>query len=654
MKNKKNIKKQSTFDSQSPLNNSAEIESKDIFSKIGFNKFILGISFVATYLLFPSFFNNNLANDLKYELDLSWNVALNYINRTDLIYGKDIFYTFGPLGYLYTRFIFGLSKWPLLLFDLFIAGNFIYIFYNVLNTSKLKYFLAIFLFLIIFCYPETPAQISLVLLVLLVYFINKNLESFSLYNVINQLVIVLLMFLIKFNTAFVGLFLYLVSIVYLIIFKKELRIQNIIVLGVTFLLILLLPFMFNLDLKGYIIGGYEEIKGYSESMYLWDVEENYTGVLKGAQLWMLLIVSILSYNIYKERSLKSIILLGNFFTIIFILFKESFVRADGHVFEFLSFIYLILFIIPFDQISINKNFKIGFIIISVLIGFKVMKESKDVAFKENFKSKFSKGEYISQFFKYDKQNSHLNMNYDLKLNMPDSVKSKIGKKTIDSYPYDLLSTMDSNFNFEYRPCLQSYNAFTEFLENQNFNKFNNGKAPQYILFNYKSIDKRYFMFDEPKVLLSILENYKVDNILFEGSRLLLTKVNNKKVNLVFNKSYTINIRDSFVPQKDKYYTIELHRTISSKINSLLYKPKYLYLEFKTGLYNEPATFRTSVSLLKSGLWGNKLISNLGDFYNLLGGNTNELKNINSIKLIPEEIEEFEHQLTISEYDIQIK
>src|ERR1700722_13592891 len=57
-------------------------------------------------------------------LDVSWKYTLNTALAQGQVWGKDIIYTYGPLGFLATRCGIGIPSWAFLAFDLFVVFNF--------------------------------------------------------------------------------------------------------------------------------------------------------------------------------------------------------------------------------------------------------------------------------------------------------------------------------------------------------------------------------------------------------------------------------------------------------------------------------------------------------------------------------------------------
>ncbi len=108
------------------------------------------------------------------------------------------------------------------------------------------------------------------------------------------------------------------------------------------------------------------------------------------------------------------------------------------------------------------------------------------------------------------------------------VLREIKNQTVDCYPFDMISIFANGLNWNPRPLIQSYVAYTPWLDLQNQKFFLSAqKAPEYLiwekmatdklqysnkidygyLLNDSSIDNRYLLNDEPLTIKAIFSNY---------------------------------------------------------------------------------------------------------------------------------------------------
>lgn len=91
--------------------------------------------------------------------------------------------------------------------------------------------------------------------------------------------------------------------------------------------------------------------------------------------------------------------------------------------------------------------------------------------------------------------------------LPAELRQIIGNKLIDIVPRELVLIPANNLNWQPRPTLQSYVAYTAFLDELNFQDLS--QTPRnYFLYSFITIDGRHPFFDEPKSFFYIFCNYK--------------------------------------------------------------------------------------------------------------------------------------------------
>jgi hypothetical protein len=112
----------------------------------------------------------------------------------------------------------------------------------------------------------------------------------------------------------------------------------------------------------------------------------------------------------------------------------------------------------------------------------------------------------------------------------------IGERTVDVYPWDYAFIPANDLNWLPRPVLQSYVAYTPWLDLKNSGHFLSKNAPEYLIWeinkdasdinggNMVSTDQRYLLDDEPKTILAILNNYT--SVYQDEEIILLEKITN--------------------------------------------------------------------------------------------------------------------------------
>jgi hypothetical protein len=614
-------------------------------------------SLLMAYILFPAYFDvfipppsENLTETWK-TLDPSWMLALNYAGIKSLVFGKEFILTYGPLSFLSTRVMWGINPWLLVLYDLFIAFNFFMITFKNLNRESSCKKSTVFLAAIVcFMLPVFfNGANSLVLLAFLVFWARENIDRPNIFNEFMQCILLLLILFIKVNTWFPAVAIFLAAGIYNLIYREK-KIKNGLILLLPVFLILVSPLFLNINLKDYFSGAYEIISGYNSIMYL---EQGFTNELVfciiaiglGAAALLCQLIAL------KNPVSKTVLVFGIYLSLSFIFFKQAFVRADiQHISEFYSFMIVGVFCIrDFHQKPARKYLSEMLAVMVFILIFFSKKRTDDLL---NFQEKFNKSTYFKRFGTI----AHLSRNTDLillKPDLPERILKKVGKQTVDIYPWNIQLLIENDLNYTPRPVCQSYSSYTQKLELLNFNFYNSEKAPEFVIYQYDAIDNRYPLFDEPLVNITILNNYRLADSFREGNRLVLLMQNTHrhKIKLTKTRDYEAETEQALVPDSNSFYTIELQNKVAGGIVSFFYHAPPVSLNINT-VDGQVREYRTSASLLSSGLFCNMWINSTRDFLDLIKpGAENHMQRIKSysVKFNPAY---YKRRCKITEYKIE--
>ncbi len=620
------------------------------------NRLSLFVATVGSVLLFPMFLDIDLlptkpgADAIWASLDPSWMIAMNYANIQDLTWGTDFGFTYGPLAFLSTRVGWGVSKYWFLLFDLFVAFNFFCLFFIQFKKSTVKVLSAVFILSICMILPYyLGAGYAFVLLVFLVFWILNGIENENALSSIMQILLVVLLFFIKFNTGLVALIFFIAAITYKLLFTSQNKRIQLSCLIICCLLIVSVAQWLNVALLSYIKVGYETVAGYNEIMYL------NTGIIdeRNIALGMLGLSSILfiwSIIVKRDPFFKKLLSVFLFGSTLFVLYKQAFIRADvGHVMEFFNFALLILFC--FDEITNTFKSYIRMIILIAIIatGIYVITDYSKARFK--VWNKFNKERYLSDFSSYSHATSNQLQSAAIKI--PDEIRNRIGNGTADIFPWNVSQMLENGLNYQPRPVCQAYAAYTPYLQKRNADFYASDKAPQFVLYDYASIDNRYPLFDEPEVTLTLVRNYKVVDSFSYHTRpmLLLERKSTRALGLRKIAEYVLPIDQPIVPKDGIYYKITVGNSLRGKIISLLdYSPE-LSLEIRTK--GKSVIHRTSKGLLESGLFSKYHIEDVADFKKLMPGHYIDSESVISGYYIrPLDPADFDSEILVSEYAVE--
>lgn len=625
----------------------AEIKKKE-------NRLPIIIGLIGGIILFPKelyIIVNPIEKDSLYfwrSIDPSWSIALNYANIKNLTWGKDFAFTYGPLSYLVTRIAWGVNKYFFLIFDIFYFFNLFYIFSYSYKKAKMKLLFLLLFLSSLFLFPVfAGGAMALVLFFLMIFWIRINLTHQKSFHYCMQIILLALLFYIKFNTGLISFVLFYSSIIYLFISKKETLTRLIILLFSPILLILLLSLLLNVSLVGYVSSGINLVSGYNEIMYFNDNSFAQTILFARISILVALIFLFSKLFLEKKEILKGLLIVFIFFTGIFVLYKQSFVRADSaHITDFFMYmLFLVLCIQDFNKSSI-KDFRN--ILVLALIGLTFYFNSNKISFK-SISEKVNKTKYLKGFAGYTPiSGMYLFPNNN---SLPQDVLKQIGTNPVDVFPWNIQLLIENNLNYAPRPVIQTYSVYTKYLEDLNFNFYNSDKAPQFILYDYASFDNRYPFYDESKVNLLLTKNYRIINSFFhnERSMLLLEKIPNKNpIDLVFEREFKAKFDEPITMRPNSYYEVLIDNSIKGKFYSIIKNSPEISIFIVAN--HAVKDFRTSKALLESGFSTGKFVNSIDDFKGILTNrNTNEIQ---SFFLRAQEISLFINEIIIKEYKIK--
>ena len=483
------------------------------------------IALIASFTLFPYFFQLTQSpipsNNYSFNsLDASWVLTLGFVNIKELLWGSDFAFTYGPLSYLAIRNGWGMSKYSFLLFDIFYFINIFAICFITYKKSVNKVLVILVIAATVYSLPDyIGGSQALVLLLFLVFWIRQNLEDIKWYNYLFSITLLILLFFIKFNTGLISFLPYYGMLIFLAITKKEKFSILLFLAIIPISLIFIFSKLLNVALYDYIISGIEMVSGYNEIMYLnqFDIF-NYQSLI-----FVFIFLSLLYFvaRIILDRKiwLKNLFIFCLFSLCLFILYKQAFVRADSsHVIDFFN--YSLLLLLCFTDFFIHKIKTISSFISFTLVIILVITIVKNPQYKTfHFANKFNKSNYFKGFSDFT-PTSGLQI-FPNNNQLPEAIKNKIGESTVDIYPWNIQLLFENKLNYLPRPVIQSYTSYTKYLENLNYEHYNSNKAPQFIIYEYLSIDNRYPLFDEPKMNLILFEDKNRKNII--KTRFLDTK-----------------------------------------------------------------------------------------------------------------------------------
>jgi hypothetical protein len=575
-------------------------------------------------------------------LDPSWAFALSQAIAQGLTFGRDIIFTFGPYGFIYTKLfhpeIHNLRVWS----SLYLYITYSLIFYSVFRNTKkhliimlLSFSSGLFILSLdsLFCfYP-----ILLVAYVLTGYTksCSSHIEVWKWFALIFLLIPLGLFPLIKGSFIVSSIFGSVLVILYFGFSKKLPQ-------AIASAIIPLFSLIFFWSVSGqnllylpvYFISIIPIISGYTGAMAS-------SGFHHEIVIYVLCsLIIILTIFITNNFPIKiKLLLVFGVAVNLFVSFKAAFVRHDdGHAQIACSTILLIgIFLHSFLRSGQARNFMLFTVFYTLLIisGSYRSVDSKNII--PNIKNTYENGinkakEYvkISKLDYLSKYNESLVRIYN-KNQIP------ILDGSCDIYSYGQAFLLASKNNWNPRPVFQSYSAYTPSLIHKNETHLLGENSPENILYKVETIDNRLPCMDDGASLPIILTNYSPVGI--NNGYIFLKKdshENKVQKSIILEKKIMAdeNIRIP-VSMDHVFLQINVKPTILGKLTNILYKTPQLSINL---ILHDGSTrkFRIVSGMVRTDVLVSNLIENTEDLLLLYSANKyREYKKVESFSISSE-------------------
>jgi hypothetical protein len=330
------------------------------------------------------------------------------------------------------------------------------------------------------------------------------------------------------------------------------------------------------------------------------------------------------------REKKVFILYGMFFLPLFAFFKYAFSRED-HIYLFYFFIihfYCLLFVC-LRKIRVRVFVIVAISLLAFFANMKYVKMgirmTKSKIFAVNGPSNFKR--IVLNFDDYEK-NLFVKSKTNLRTHgLEESVMRTIGAQPVDIYPWETSFILANDLNWQPRPIFQSFVAYTPWLDRQNALFFDSHKSPKYIIWEVdhwrgevSSIDERYLLNDEPLTIYAILNHYKLihrDKQIALLERVFINRL--KEPRLIGSKKghwaewiEVPPLRNGMIRAR-----VDVSRKMIGSLKRLLYKEEEFFIEYR--LENgDIKKYRLVIDNAVSGVWVNPLIVRISTPFQGLG------------------------------------
>lgn len=510
------------------------------------------------------------------ELDLSWCGSLIHFSTLGLQFGKDVIFTYGPLGHLiafvYTGELFTARvAWEIASKTLFagiLCGT-------MMRLPRLwRPFFFFFVLFFIWADPISDALYFLVIVCLAAALFREEHFGRSLNALAGALLAVCA--LIKFTYLLLAIF----SLVLVVIFYcKRKRFSHAVIVcstfGLAFLLCWKLAGQDYANLLSYLISSLDISFGYKEAMGF-PANSNWI-VAAGATAALLGVVQC-SLILFDSRKLPTLCIALFYIGEIYLSWNRAFVRADDHVLSFFALcpvalvtLWTTLQLRPLTRyIGYGTNFLIfaiclcGIFLQQPLVITNCLTDTA-ARLAGTWKLVTNLGVKARQL---DAQLHEAKID-----NALPRVRAEVAVRTIDVFGYEQGVALLNGLNYAPRPIHQSYSAYAPRLIAANTAFYSSAKAPDYVLFKYQPIDERYPTLDDAGALRQLLFNYAP---LFEERGYTLWKRTGEarpiQPKLISTQSLLFDEVCPLPAGQNLWLEVDVPKSFRGRLLDLIYKP----------------------------------------------------------------------------------
>ncbi|WP_285946546.1 hypothetical protein [Thomasclavelia cocleata] len=508
-------------------------------------------------------------------LDPSWRYFLNIANDLGLKYGKDIYFTYGPLGYICYLMNLGNSGgyWlGIFIWIVIFAAHItlLYWLYRLYEKKKVSFTAIVLSFL---CYvtvftesERDNYQLYLLILSVIIYYLgNKKSLIFS-----NMLL--MLMFFCKFSTFTSGIAFITIFVVLQVIFNKDKT-----------SIFLMLPALagapvaylcYNPSLKGmyeYVTGILRISSGWMKTQQ-WDdafTAKEYRAFFLIVLLYVILIAVVLFIDYHKSTVLIACS------ASLFFAYKYA-VTAHGIAMGIWLTALLfseVMLTIDFYGIAhkINEKKKYIYLYATALVASCGIAALQAVCLHNDFgQLKASLNGKIKTFASLN-ESSLMPELYETTY-IPQNILDMIADSTVTIYPWEVgYKAVYTDLNMVYTPSIQNCNEFIPWLDQKVADYFYSEKAPEYIILEDETIYFHIKYLDNPLTWEAIKDEYGA-TVTQEGFCLLKKRDQSMKRELELIKTEERKLSEPIIcPDDADYVKINLEYSALGSIQEFLWR-----------------------------------------------------------------------------------
>lgn len=552
-------------------------------------------------------------------LDTSWAAALVYFATHGVQFGRDVIFSYGPLGYVvgecYTGTAIPISRvaWAFVAPTILTAVAVIAIGHvpwrwRIVTAFYLLFFFRADLSVDTFYFFATFATAVL----LLRYGIQN-----PILNGVAALFGVIALIKASYLLATIGA---LLPVLFLYAARRAVGAAGILLgtFAVGFVLSWALAGQAIANLPAFLTAWFEVASGYKEAMGM--PPANSGVVIAGAVSVVMTVVLCISILARRRSSadFAAALLLG---IALYLAWNRAFIRADDHVAHFFTVIppltaLAISFTTASQRTSVAQQIGITLLFATGVAGIYSQRASNLTHCMAEFASRSARSAQIVVHLRSIEPSLREEFSEQAERFALPRVRQEIGSASIDVFGYEQGIAIINGFNYRARFAFQSYSAYTPQLLSANARFYASASAPQYVLMKLQAIDGRYPAGDDSGALLELMKHYEP---LFEERGYWLWRRNDIEHDLAMREVAHAQIKfgdELNLPRPDAVFLrLNFRKSIAGRLLNAFYRPPVVSLRIRD-LHGNVRRFRLIPSTSAAGLIVSPALLEANDVVNL--------------------------------------
>lgn len=581
-------------------------------------------------LLFPDHFFISPSTGL----DPSWQLALHMAFEKGLKWGNEIAFTYGPLGFLSTRMPFPSLARAYLISDIFVTCQLALVTWQLSSLLVSSFSVIAGLGLVaIFGWSPFYIELPLLLFTFTLFALGKFANNGSTKWLALAAIDAALTLFIKVNVGLFGILQCLAATLFIFFSRKQdwsALVQNLIISLIPAIIAwLVLP----VAIIPYVKNSMALASGFVDSMGV-TFPNRQSFLLLGAITlagWTLALITNLRATLGSSLHLL-IAALGSLN--LFLLFKQGFVRADGHELSFFTFAPVTMLVAAYLAESALRKGLLQATLVAIGCALPI--------WHDHFTFEVLRGQMrgLKEYPQEARKLLELKASGEkFALPTPASqllsqpTRNLIGSAGIDAVPWDAAVIYYNGLNYQPRPIIQSYSAYTKELIEINERAYRSALAPEFVLLNNYCIDGRLCQGEDFGTQKALLESY---NLIGEDAGVLLAQRRPESrvaVTTQLNQGRAKLEEWVTIPAAEGITLLraDVHYSLPGLARLVLFKPAEtrLLLRLDNG---EVRDFRAVRGALAYGIPISRLIEEKADLKKLHSGRWSELRRVSAFQI----------------------